>query len=66
MNYPKHHAIFEKDVFRITATEETLKKSHLIPKPAGQRTLLDFNNSKYKTRSQVIIDEYENPQLTQD
>lgn len=30
------------------------------------RKIVDYNNVKYKTRSQVIIDEYESPNLTAD
>ena len=49
--YGKGHAIFDKDVFRTMRDDKTVEKSNLIPKPAGMRTLLEYNNNKYKTRS---------------
>ena len=39
---------------------------HLIKKPSGKKSLIEFNNCKYKTRSQLIMENYENPTLTED
>ena len=47
----KGHAIFDKDVFRLLNEDSTIYKSDLIKKPAGVRTLLEYNNNKFKTRS---------------
>ena len=38
----------------------------MIKKPAGIKSLIDFNNCKYKTRSQLIMEQYEHPTLTED
>jgi len=38
----------------------------LIKKPAGKYTLLDFNNAKYKKRSDLIMELYQNPNITED
>lgn len=43
-----------------------MQKSHLIKKPAGVRSLLEYNNNKYKTRSQIIMQEYERPVISED
>ena len=64
--FGRSHSIFEKDVFRVNKDDRSIAKSNLIRKPAGERTLLDYNNAKYKTRSQIIIDEYEKPVITED
>jgi hypothetical protein len=58
--FNKGHNIFEKDVFRVMKSERIIEKN-LIKKPSGQRSILDFNNSKYKTKSQLIMEQYENP-----
>jgi hypothetical protein len=45
------HAIFEKDVFRLMKTDKIIQKSDLVKKTAGERSLLEYNNNKYKTKS---------------
>lgn len=50
----------------MTKDDRQIAKSNLIKKPAGERSLLEYNNAKYKTRSQIIIDEYEKPVITED
>lgn len=62
----KSHAIFDKDVFRVMRTDTIVKKSKLVHKPSGEKSILEYNNNKYKTRSQLIMDQYENPSLTED
>ncbi len=49
--YGKGHFIFEKDVQRVMFTENIIKHSKLVKKPAGEKSILEFNNNKYKTRS---------------
>jgi hypothetical protein len=62
--FGKSHNIFSKDVHRVLNEDKIVYKSKLIKKPAGVRSLLDFNNSKYKTRSQIIMQEYEKPVIS--
>lgn len=38
----------------------------MVKKTAGERSLLDYNNNKYKTKSQIIMQEYEKPLITED
>ena len=49
--FGKSHSIVEKDVYRVMKTDKIVKKSKLTKKEAGQKTLLHYNNNKYKTRS---------------
>lgn len=50
--YGRAHSIFEKDVFRIMKADKIIEKAGLIKnKNAGERTLLEYNNNKYKTKS---------------
>jgi len=49
--YGKAHNIVDKDVYRLMKTEKTVEKSKLVKKPSGTKTILDYNNNKYKTRS---------------
>ena len=58
--------MFEKDVFRVNRDDKVVQKSNIIKKAAGVRSLLEYNNNKYKTRSQIIMQEYENPVITED
>jgi|TARA_B110000305_G_C19035387_1_gene445709 hypothetical protein len=46
--------------------DKTIEKSHLVKKPAGKKTILNYNNNKYKTRSQLIMEQYETPTITED
>jgi len=46
--------------------DHNVQKSHLIKKPSGVKSILEFNNSKYKSRSQLIMEQYSNPNLTED
>lgn len=64
--YPKVHAIFDKDVFRLLKEDKTIANSKLIHKPAGKMSLLEFNNVKYKKRSDLIMELYQNPLITED
>ena len=41
-------------------------EENLIKKPAGKKSIIEFNNCKYKTRSQLIMEHYENPTITED
>ena len=63
---PKGHHMFDKDVFRVMNEDKIVFKSNLLHKPAGVRSNLEYNNNKYKTRSQIIMQEYENPTITED
>jgi hypothetical protein len=63
--FNKGHNIFEKDVFRVMKAEKIIEKN-LVKKPSGQKSILEFNNSKYKTKSQLIMEQYEAPALTED
>ena len=65
-NYGKAHNIVDKDVYRLMKTEKTVEKSKLVKKPAGTKTILDYNNNKYKTRSQLIMELYKKPTITED
>ena len=47
-------------------TEKQIAKSALIKKPSGVRSHLEYNNCKYKTRSQIIMQEYERPVISED
>jgi hypothetical protein len=38
----------------------------MVKKPSGVKSILEYNNNKYKTRSQLIMDEYAKPTLTED
>jgi hypothetical protein len=38
-------------VFRLIKEDKTVEKSNLVKKPSGVKSILDFNNSKYKSRS---------------
>lgn len=53
--FNKSHAIFEKDVFRVMKTDKLVDKT-LVKKPSGVKTILEYNNNKYKTRSQLIME----------
>lgn len=46
--------------------DKNIANSKLIPKPAGKMSLLDFHNVKYKKRSDLIMDLYKNPNITED
>lgn len=48
--FNKGHNIFEKDVFRVMKADKTIEKN-LVKKPSGQKSILEFNNAKYKTKS---------------
>lgn len=50
-NYGKSHAIFEKDVYRVMKVDTIVKKSKLVHKPSGEKSIIEYNNNKYKTRS---------------
>ena len=63
--YNKGHNIFDKDVYRYMKTEKIVDKA-LVKKPSGVKTILEYNNNKYKTRSQLIMEQYENPTITED
>ena len=65
-HHGKSHAIFDKDVFRVMKADTIVKKSKLVHKPSGEKSILEYNNYKYKTRSQLIMDQYENPSITED
>ena len=60
----KGHHIFEKDTFRLLRDQKASGK--LLKQPAGKKSILDFNLNKYKTRSQLIMDEYQRPNITED
>ena len=62
-NYGKAHNIVDKDVYRLMKTEKTVEKSKLVKKPAGTKSILDYNNNKYKTRSQLIMELYKKPTI---
>lgn len=47
-------------------TERVVDKSKLVKKPSGKKSILEYNNNKYKTRSQLIMEQYENPTITED
>lgn len=47
-------------------TDKIIQKSDLVKKNAGERSLLEYNNNKYKTKSQIIMQEYEKPLITED
>ena len=64
--FGKSHNIVEKDVYRVMKTERIVDKSKLVKKPSGKKSILDYNNNKYKTRSQLIMEQYENPTITED
>ena len=64
--FGKTHAVFEKDVYRVLRDDQTVQKSSLVHKTSGQRTILDHNNAKYKSRSQLIMENYQNPAVTED
>ena len=64
--FGRSHKIVEKDVYRLMKTERIVEKSKMGKKPAGQKSILDYNNNKYKTRSQLIMEQYENPTVTED
>jgi hypothetical protein len=49
----------------VMKTDKIVEKN-LIKKASGQKSILEFNNSKYKTRSQLIMEQYETPALTED
>lgn len=49
--YGKMHSIVDKDVYRLMKVEKTVSKSNMIKKPSGTKTILEYNNNKYKTRS---------------
>ena len=53
--YGKSHSIVEKDVYRLMKTEKIVQKSNLVKKPAGTKSILEYNNNKYKTRSELIM-----------
>ena len=46
-------------------TEKIVEKT-LVKKPSGVKTILEYNNNKYKTRSQLIMEQYEQPTITED
>jgi hypothetical protein len=56
--YGKNHNIVDKDVYRLMKVEKTISKSNMVKKPAGTKTILEYNNNKYKTRSQLIMELY--------
>lgn len=64
--FGKSHQVFEKDVFRVMKDEHILDKSNLIPKPAGVTPLVEYASQKYKPRSQLIMEQYQNPVVTED
>ena len=64
MSFNKGHTIFEKDVFRVMREDHVIGKSNLVKKPAGKKSILNYNNNKYKTRSQLIMEQYESPTIT--
>ena len=64
--YGKAHNIVDKDVYRLMQTDKVVAKSKLVKKPAGVKSHLEYNNNKYKTRSQLIMEQYENPTITED
>lgn len=64
--YGKGHYIFDKDVLRVMKTDNIILHSKLTKKPAGEKSFLEYNNNKYKTRSQLIMEQYENPIITED
>ena len=64
-SFNKGHNIFAKDVFRVMKADKNIEKN-LVKKPSGTKSILDFNNSKYKTKSQLIMEQYETPALTED
>ena len=66
MSFNKGHTIFEKDVFRVMREDHVIGKSNLVKKPAGKKSILNYNNNKYKTRSQLIMEQYESPTITED
>ena len=41
-------------------------EKNLVKKTSGKKSLIEFNNCKYKTRSQLIMEQYGNPALTED
>lgn len=47
-------------------SDKIIQKSDLVKKNAGERSLLEYNNNKYKTKSQIIMQEYEKPLITED
>jgi hypothetical protein len=53
-------------VFRLLKEDKTIQNSNLIKKPSGVKTILDHNNCKYKSRSQLIMEQYSNPSITED
>ena len=65
-SFNKGHHIFSKDMIRIIDENHNVYNSHLVHKPSGVVSNLDFNNNKYKTRSQLIMDQYANPNITED
>ena len=38
--------------------DKTVQKSNILPKPVGVKTILDYNNNKYKNKSQIIMEQY--------
>jgi hypothetical protein len=65
-NFNRAHTVCDKDVYRYLKTENAVEHSALTKKPSGVKSLLEFNNCKYKPRSQLIMEEYENPPITED
>ena len=59
------HAIYDKDVFRLLKEDKVID-STLNKQPAGKMSLIDFQNCKYKKRSDLIMDFYKNPKITED
>jgi hypothetical protein len=53
-------------VHRVYNEEKIIKNSNLIKKPAGKMKMIDYNNCKYKKRSDLIMDNYRNPRITED
>lgn len=47
-------------------TDKIVEKSSLVKKPSGVKSILEYNNNKYKTRSQLIMEQYETPLITED
>ena len=45
---------------------KNVETSHLVKKPHGKLSNQEFNNAKFQKRSDLIMDMYKNPNLTED
>lgn len=53
-------------MFRLLKEDKNIKNSNLVKKPAGKMSLIEYNNCKYKKRSDLIMEFYKNPKITED